>query len=45
MAVIYSYPIKLKPNGGDNMIISDMADSKKTNNVSLKDIKDLVHTT
>ena len=45
MAVIYSYPIKLKPNGGDTMIISDMADRKRTKQVSLTDLKTLVNTT
>jgi hypothetical protein len=45
MAVIYSYPIKLKPSGGDTMIISDMADRKRTKQVLLTDLKTLVNTT
>ena len=45
MAVIYSYPIKKTPTGGDTMIISDMADSKKTKQVRLTDLKTLVNTT
>tara|TARA_R110002020_G_scaffold463609_1_gene683737 strand:- start:1523 stop:2029 length:507 start_codon:yes stop_codon:yes gene_type:complete len=45
MAVIYSYPIKLKPSGGDTMIISDMADRKRTKQVLLTDLKTLINTT
>ena len=45
MAVIYSYPIKLKPSGDDRMIISDMGDSKRTKQLSLTDLKTLVNTT
>jgi len=45
MAVIYSYPIKALPTGGDRMIISDMADNKRTKQVSLTDLKTLVNTT
>ncbi len=45
MAVIYSYPLKLLPTGDDRMIISDMANQKKTKQVSLTDLKTLVNTT
>jgi len=45
MAVIYSYPVKSLPTGGDRMIISDMADKKRTKQVSLTDLKTLVNTT
>ena len=45
MAVIYSYPVKSLPTGGDRMIISDMADKKRTKQVSLADLKTLVNTT
>jgi|TARA_R110000744_G_scaffold31766_1_gene74611 hypothetical protein len=45
MAVIYSYPIKNTPTGGDTMIISDMADSKRTKQVLLTDLKTLINTT
>jgi|TARA_E500000318_G_scaffold65704_1_gene60689 hypothetical protein len=45
MAVIYSYPLKSLPNGEDRMIVSDMADSKRTKQVKLTDLKTLVNTT
>ena len=45
MAVIYSYPLKNLPNGEDRMIVSDMADSKRTKQVKLTDLKTLVNTT
>ena len=45
MAVIYSYPVKSLPTGDDRMIISDMADKKRTKQVSLTDLKTLVNTT
>ena len=45
MAVIYSYPLKNLPNGEDRMIVSDMADSKRTKQVRLTDLKTLVNTT
>lgn len=45
MAVIYSYPVKVNPNGDDRMIISDMGDKKRTKQVSLTDLKTLVNTT
>ena len=45
MAVIYSYPVKSLPNGEDRMIVSDMADSKRTKQVKLTDLKTLVNTT
>lgn len=45
MAVIYSYPLKSLPSGEDRMIVSDMADSKRTKQVKLTDLKTLVNTT
>lgn len=45
MAVIYSYPVKSLPSGEDRMIVSDMADSKRTKQVKLTDLKTLVNTT
>ena len=45
MAVIYSYPLKNLPNGEDRMVVSDMADSKRTKQVKLTDLKTLVNTT
>ena len=45
MAVIYSYPLKTLPNGEDRMIVSDMADGKRTKQVKLTDLKTLVNTT
>ena len=45
MAVIYSYPLKNLPSGEDRMIVSDMADSKRTKQVKLTDLKTLVNTT
>ncbi len=45
MAVIYSYPLKNLPNGEDRMIVSDMADGKRTKQVKLTDLKTLVNTT
>ena len=45
MAVIYSYPLKNVPSGEDRMIVSDMADSKRTKQVKLTDLKTLVNTT
>lgn len=45
MAVIYSYPLKTTPIGGDRMIISDMADDARTKQLRLTDLKTLVNTT
>jgi len=45
VAVIYSYPLKTLPNGEDRMIVSDMADGKRTKQVKLTDLKTLVNTT
>ena len=45
MAVIYSYPLKTLPSGEDRMIVSDMADGKRTKQVKLSDLKTLVNTT
>ena len=45
MAVIYSYPLKTLPTGDDRMVISDMADKKKTKQLQLSDLKTLVNTT
>ncbi len=45
MAVIYSYPVKSLPTGEDRMIVSDMADNKRTKQVKLTDLKTLVNTT
>jgi len=45
VAVIYSYPLKNVPSGEDRMIVSDMADSKRTKQVKLTDLKTLVNTT
>jgi len=45
VAVIYSYPLKNLPSGEDRMIVSDMADSKRTKQVKLTDLKTLVNTT
>jgi len=45
VAVIYSYPLKNLPSGEDRMIVSDMADNKRTKQVKLTDLKTLVNTT
>ena len=45
MAVIYSYPFKQTPKGGDSMIISDLEDRKFTKQITLFQLQNLVDTT
>lgn len=45
MAIIYSYPIKVNPTGGDTMIISDLDDRKLTKQITLAQLKPIVDTT
>jgi hypothetical protein len=45
VAIIYSYPIKITPNGGDTMIISDLEDRKLTKQITLNSLKTLIDTT